>query len=355
MDQRRDIDRRIKNAAQDWHVIMHSGDIDTRTRAEFEAWLHAHRDHKRAYRAIEQVYRDMAVALPKAGVDLDQLLDRHQERWRTMLRNLTVRPQWAGGLAAVAAVMFLALLVLPNLHQVETTITAELAAYSTEIAEISEITLDEGTVITLGAKSMIETAFTPTVRRVNLISGEAFFNVAKDTERPFYVAANDTLVRVVGTKFDVKSVGVKVHVSVLEGVVEVIRPETMPQGVEPPETHVDETAKQVLTAGERITSAQAQSDLPHAERMRSVEIGAWRSGRLSYEDASLGEIFADFNRYHQREVRIASSDLRDLRLTATFRTTDLDAAIEMVEAIYPIAADRRRSDQITLRKRQGSG
>ena len=347
------IEKRIKDAAQDWHVIMHSGDIDQETRAAFEAWLHADRDHKRAYRAIEQVYRDLDFAMPQAGVDVDAMLGRHKNPWTERLRAFTLRPQRAAGLAAAAAV-FLAVLIVPQLMTSPAPQSDRAPSYATEIAEISEITLQDGSVITLGAKSVIETEFTDVSRQVRLVSGEAFFDVAKDPDRPFYVAAHDTLVRVVGTKFDVKSAGSKVHVAVLEGVVEVIRPETMPETFARQERLVEEAPKQIVTAGERITSARSQRSLPEAEVIRTAQAGAWRSGRLAYEDASLGEIFADFNRYHQQQVRIASPDLRDLRLTATFKTTDLDAAIEMVEAIYPVEADRRRTGQITLRRRPGA-
>ena len=348
-----EIDKRIRDAARDWHVIMRSGDADRETRAEFEAWLHADRTHKRAYRAFEQLYRDLEIALPRAGVDADAIRRRTGRPTAARLKALLSGPQWAGGLAAAASVVIAFFFIAGDRFEGRPD-RPVLPSYSTEIAEVSEITLEDGSVITLGAKSMIETEFTAAARHVNLLAGEAFFDVAKDAERPFYVTADETLVRVVGTRFDVKAAGAKIHVAVLEGVVEVMRPENISQPLDA-DIVARAGAKQVLTAGERLVAARNDRTLPSAQIMELGEAGAWRSGRLAYEDARLSEIVADLNRYHQRQIRLASPGLRDLRLTATFGTTDLDEVIEMVESIYPIDADYSRDDRITLRPRPNAG
>ena len=241
------IDERSMAQAREWHLVMHSGQVDETTRRQLEAWLHADRSHKHAYRAYEQLYRDLDYAMPRAGVDLDVLLDR---RRAPLLARLGRRPRpavWAAGLAGGAiAALFLVALMLPGSAPAPPS-----AAYTTEIAEVSEIALEDGSRVTLGARSRIETAFTPEARRIALVSGEAFFDVAKDPDRPFYVAVDHTLVRVVGTKFDVKSTMGKVHVAVLEGVVEVAKPDTMSRTTAA--ARMVGVARQVVTAGERIT------------------------------------------------------------------------------------------------------
>jgi len=73
--------------------------------------------------------------------------------------------------------------------------------------------------------------------------GEAFFSVAHDTSRPFFVTVGDVQVRVVGTKFDVKRGVDAVHIGVAEGVVEVRRPDGAAKEQEP----------QRLTAGQEVT------------------------------------------------------------------------------------------------------
>src|SRR5690606_13571610 len=121
----------------------------------------------------------------------------------------------------------------------------------------------------------------------------AFFEVMKDPARPFLVAAQDTLVRAVGTKFDVKRSADIVHVSVLEGVVEVMKPDNIVDAIEKADTNNIE--KQVLTAGERVSVAR-NVPLPQARSVDQFKPGAWREGRLACEDASLAEIVSDLNR-----------------------------------------------------------
>ena len=77
--------------------------------------------------------------------------------------------------------------------------------FSTRTAEVREVTLHDESVVTLGALSAIESGFSAKLRgKVELLSGEAFFAVEKDENRPFVVHVGDAEVRVLGTKFDVR-------------------------------------------------------------------------------------------------------------------------------------------------------
>ena len=50
---------RIGRDAREWHTAMNSGAVDEATRQSFEAWLHASKEHKQAYFALEQMWRDL--------------------------------------------------------------------------------------------------------------------------------------------------------------------------------------------------------------------------------------------------------------------------------------------------------
>ena len=340
-----DDQERIDDEAADWHARLHAGNADKALIASFEKWLHADRAHKRAYHEYEQLYRDLDYAVVEADIDVDAYIDRRAFNLVSWLQERLPKPAvWGGALASVAAVL-LAIVLLPN-------DTAAPAApleptHATQLAEIREITLEDGSVVTLGARSQIATEFTGDTRQVMLLAGEAFFEVAKDPQRPFYVAAEDTLVRVVGTKFDVKHGAGAVHVSVLEGVVEVMKPDNIPETIETADTR--QVDKQVLTAGDRVAAKRA-APLPRVESIETVEPGAWRTGRLAYENASLAEIVADANRYHERPIIVVSNDLEALRATIAFRTDDIDQMLELVEAIHPIEVIDRGVGDIELRK-----
>ena len=218
----------------------------------------------------------------------------------------------------------------------------------TQIGEIREIALEDGSVVTLGPASRIQAEFSGRRRHLVLLEGEAFFDVVSDPERPFYVTSQDTLVRVVGTQFDVKRSADIVHVSVLEGVVEVLKPSDIVGVIETGDTA--SVPKQVLMAGERVSAARRVA-LPEIRQIEQAKPGAWRHGRLAYEDASLAEIIADMNRYSEQRINIATSEVGDLRSTISFDTEDMDEVLTVIAAIHPVTIERSRGGAVTLRRR----
>lgn len=353
-----DMNKGIKSEAQleaeaaEWFTTMHSGEVGFETRERFEAWLHSDRAHKITYREFEQIYRDLDFVAARAGIDLDAALGRKFFAWTSLLPDWLTTPLAGGGaiVTGMVTAAFIAFVMIPS--EVVGPMGAPLVAepdYVTQIAEIRELTLEDGSVVTLGAKSRIDTEFTATRRQVTLLEGEAFFDVAQDPLRPFFVAAQDTLVRVVGTKFDVKRSADVVHISVLEGVVEVMKPNDIEEAIASADT--GDIEKQILTAGERVSAAR-RVDLPQVRQVEQLEPGSWRQGRLAYEDASLAEIVADLNRYYDRSIRIASSDVGDLRSTLAFQTTDIDQFFDVMSAIHPIEVHKPLTGDIVVRRRR---
>ena len=97
--------------------------------------------------------------------------------------------------------------------------------FSTGKGETKVVALKDGSVVTLNTASEIRVNYSDAVRAVELVRGEALFDVAKNKARPFVVAAGDTSVRVVGTSFTVRHFdAAPVQVLVREGIVEVFKP-----------------------------------------------------------------------------------------------------------------------------------
>jgi transmembrane sensor len=78
------------------------------------------------------------------------------------------------------------------------------ADYVTTTGENRLVSLADGSKITLGADSAIASRFTDDVRRIILLSGEAFFEAAPDSSRPFVVESGGVDVTVFGTEFNVQ-------------------------------------------------------------------------------------------------------------------------------------------------------
>src|SRR5262249_55442924 len=94
---------------------------------------------------------------------------------------------------------------------------------ATGIGERSLVVLADGSKLTLNTSSAIHADFTGRERRVTLVRGEAYFDVAKDPTRPFIVTARSRNVIAVGTAFDVRLQDRQVKVTLVEGKVRVER------------------------------------------------------------------------------------------------------------------------------------
>jgi transmembrane sensor len=212
--------------------------------------------------------------------------------------------------------------------------------YVTRIAEVRELPLEDGSVVTLGPQSTMDVTFSGNERRVTLAGGEAFFSVAPNPQRPFVVAAGDTLIRVTGTKFNVNYEGGRVRVTVLEGRVEVARAgETPTVGGGPPAVE--------LTSGQQAFDASGLP-APRIEPIRVADAGAWRQGRLSYQDAPLGEIIADANRYRAAEIRLNSPALARERITTSFRASQIDQMLATLPDTVAVTVRRNPDGTVDL-------
>jgi transmembrane sensor len=83
----------------------------------------------------------------------------------------------------------------------------------------------------------------------------------------------------------------------------------------------------------------------------AMDVGAWRSGRLVYDNAALRDIVADANRYTHTRIVIVDPQLETLRLTTSFRTSQVDGMVETLQAALPLVAERRVNGDILLRAR----
>lgn len=214
--------------------------------------------------------------------------------------------------------------------------------FETKIAEVRDVPLADGSVVTLGGKSSIDVRFDAKARRVKLAGGEAFFSVTRNPNRPFIVEAGDTRIRVVGTKFNVNLAGGQVRVSVLEGVVQVIHAgNPVAQAIGAQARAVRITANQ-----EAVDPANRTGPVVASERVAVP--GAWREGRLGYEDAPLAEVVADINRYRPAAVRITSGAVGDLRVTTSFKVSQIDSMLLALPQSLPVEVHQRSDGTIEI-------
>jgi transmembrane sensor len=317
----------VHDEAAAWVARLEGRAPAAHERAQFDAWIAASPAHAAAYEEALRTWHDLAAM-------------RGNERYRALLGKPTLRerlvngvpgPRWfaaAAGIAAFGAFAWLAvsLGVLP-FQQRPTRVT-------TQLAEVRETTLPDGTHVVLGAQSQLSFEVTGNVRRATVVGGDAYFAVAHDAARPFTVSIDDVQVRVVGTQFEIRRRSGEVSVAVEEGTVDVSR---------------TNTAAVRLHRGEAVTAGgNAQLSVRAVE---PADIAAWRSGRLLYDGAELRDVVADANRYARSRIVIADAQLERVRVTTSFRTSQVEGMIETLQAVLPLVVERQADGQIVLHAR----
>ena len=185
--------------------------------------------------------------------------------------------------------------------------------FSTGKGETKVVALQDGSVVTLNTASEIVVNYSDALRSVELIRGEALFDVAKHKVRPFVVTAGHTNVRAVGTSFTVRRMdATPVQVLVREGVVEVFEPTA---GTQP----VRVSANTLVEAPQDRDGAMTASPVPTAQMHRQM---AWHSGQLAFEGETLAQAAAEFARYSDIRIVIEDPALAREEIAGLFKATD---------------------------------
>ncbi len=201
-------------------------------------------------------------------------------------------------------------------------------------------TLPDGTVVELKENAQIALDYTPSTRRVALVSGEAHFEVVPDSTRPFVVSAAGVEVRAVGTAFAVYRHDAAVEVVVTHGKVAVEkRGAKLSRETEP-------VALASLEAGRMVVVEPASSELPEVRAIGAEELSrrfAWRSPRLEFSRTPLSEAVELMNRHAPPGVArlaVGSPTVGEMRISGIFRADNIDAFVLLLEGTFDVKAER---------------
>lgn len=244
---------------------------------------------------------------------------------------------------AAAAALILGLFVWNT--RPTTTALLETPTVARSLALIEQRALSDGSTIELNRGAVVTEHFSAGERRVQLVRGEAHFTVAKDAARPFFVEAGSVTVRAVGTAFNVRLDPASVEVLVTEGQVGV-------QRVDPDAHQRPEVKPLHLSANERtVVSLAPSAPAPQVAIVPPAEIEArlaWQPRLLDFTDAPLAEIVVEFNRRNPVRLVLASAALGRLRLSATFRSDNVEGFVRLMESDFEMRADWRGDGEIML-------
>jgi transmembrane sensor len=294
--------------ATDWLLRLEEAPGDHAVRAAADAWRAADPAHDRAWVRAERAYR---------------LIGRSVEPGRTAIGAPATKPprgrrpvsrRWVAGAAAALAAGLL-LLFMPGL------LVKLRADFTTGIAELRQVTLEDGTVVELAAQSALDVRFSRERRSVTLVCGEAFFRVAEQPGRPFDVSAGDLTVTVVGTAFDVRLSPEATTVAVEHGAVEV---RTAAAGAK---------AAMRLKAGDQLTVGRRDGSIRQAT-IAPQEVASWRDHRLFVEGSTVGQVVDELRRYNAGWIVFADAGFAKQQVTGLYDLGDPDRALRILVAPF---------------------
>jgi transmembrane sensor len=291
--------------ASAWFARMNADDVTADDRARFEAWLRAQSCNGKVYAELSATWQDLVKSGPLVrAVNFGQVMNAASAP-------PAPRRRWA--VAAVAAgIGALALGVAWNLYKQK-----EETRFQTAIGEQAAVALPDGSSFDLNTNSRIWVDYSQRRRVIRLERGEAFFKVAHDTQRPFWVRAGDYWVRAVGTAFNVYLTPTGVQVTVSEGTVNVVNATA---NESPPADVAITGSVAAVTAGEQADvhgRAEVIHELNSALLSRRL---AWRKSSLDFQNQPLGEVVNELMRYTTLKIEFDDDALRQLPVGGTFQT-----------------------------------
>ncbi len=281
----------IDIAAAEWVAREDAGPLSPSDAEQLAAWLEADSRHLGAYARMQAIMAKCdrlgrGNQMP-AGIRAPAARSRTRSRgWRMVAL--------AASLAAVAVV---------SMHFID----QERGTYATRIGEISRVALEDGSQVTLNTDSRIRVRFSAGRRDIQLLRGEAMFDVAKDRNRPFTVAAGDTRVVAVGTSFSVRRAPSSVDVLVREGIVKV---------------QEERQAFRLVAGNKALLPEHRPAVLAKVDEVEVHRELAWRDGMIAFSGETLQQVAQEFARYNTMRIRIADPDIAGLEVVGLFSATD---------------------------------
>jgi transmembrane sensor len=323
----------IDEEAAVWIWRMDSATVAASDRQAYEAWLRQDSRHRRAAAELSAVWGALdGLAEAKREEKIATFTQTAKPPW---LR----QPQrwWLAAAAVVAAVIVGAVWLQQG---------SELQTLSTAVGQQRNVTLADGSIVTLNTNSIVETDLRRRTREIYLRKGEAHFQVAHDRSRPFLVHAGEAVVRAVGTAFEVR-VMTDQHVDVVvnEGRVEVQTPALVPAANNTARPHnsggsaatLASITVRALNAGERLSTAgRDYAVVPISAQQLSSEL-AWREGAIIFDGEPLSEAIAEIERYTDARIIVSDPQIAALRVGGRFRTGDVQEFFDALQTALPVS------------------
>ncbi|TCP88198.1 FecR family protein [Rhizobium sp. PP-F2F-G36] len=295
--------------ATDWFLEMRNRPDCLETQAAFQQWLSASDENTAAWHQVEKTWALLGETRPVHAADWERAATGTAAVVPfTAKQSEPRRNRLAGAALLAAAACAVAFLAGPALllHLRADEVTAS--------GESRRVVLADGTTVDMSGGTAFAVTIDKQERHVELLKGEAFFDVTHDAGRPFTVDANGVTVTVLGTAFDLQTGEQDTTVELARGSVAISYDGASQRSTF--ELSPGETAAIDRGTG---TAIRGKADIE--------EMGAWRSGKLSVDNVTIASAIERIQRHHPAWITIADGTLGSLRVTGLYDLRDPDRAL----------------------------
>jgi transmembrane sensor len=342
-----------------WNDTLRDADEKHLTNALAHEWQHWYADaeNRRVFEAVNRLLADADRYRKRPGPRMEELeADQYDvslpiAEWRKRHAPHVTRKQCAsvgnwrwlsGGLAAaaVAAVAMLVIMWPSGFHSVASILGGP-TIYQTNVGELRDVHLSDGSSIVLGGRTQLSVAFSGQRRSVKLVEGQAWFKVAHDSHWPFVVTVGDGTITDVGTAFAVSRDSDRVVVTVTEGAVEVTtrKPMRLPLTLRPGFGGPPVLAPIRVSRGEEVAFSDngALSPVKPADTHAAT---AWTRGRLIFDNQPLQYVIETVDLHSSRHIAVSPS-AGALRLSGIIFDSQIDDWLLGLQRIFPVALEEQ--------------
>ena len=190
-------------------------------------------------------------------------------------------------------------------------------------AEQRELSLPDGSVVILNRNSSLNVEYSPHERALELVQGEAFFQVAPQGDHRFVVKTANTEVRVIGTAFNVRRAPSTIYVSVREGVVNVNS------------SSDDQNHTTTLKAGDALR-INIDTGRQRSSPSTSDRAGAWQTGQLIFKRTPLHEVIDELQVYMEQPITLLGTDIRQYPVSGFANTAHPSDFLDALAQLLPV-------------------
>ncbi|WP_206483777.1 FecR domain-containing protein [Thalassotalea sp. G2M2-11] len=337
----------IKQQAKYWVCRLNRG-LTQEDKPLLIAWLNQNPVHHQTLYKVASIFDNISELESLNGIF-------PLEKPTTFLHVNKVK--WLLALVFTSLIVITLLILQQTLMQTDKA-PAPLRTYMTNTGEIKTITLFDGSTITLNTQTKVQVQYTTVHRHIDLLYGEAQFDVEKDASRPFTVTSGTKSFTALGTIFNIqKNNSTDMELVVSEGKVLISEANYSAQQlatlIHSEVTKFD--SQQIIQQGEKsIIEDTVQLATATLSNKQSDKELAWQQGMLVFSGETLVQALNEISRYSDVEFVLVDEAIKHIPIAGYFKAGDIEGLLASLSYNFGIASQFNATNSVQLSLKDNS-